>query len=123
DHNDKTIVNIETKNDEKPCDFTVKKHYTVPPELRLVLPDFMPEPDFSRRNLIAEKLERLDMLRRRQVLDVPEFYVGSVLAVSVSDEHAAKCSNRFVGICISRDDRGLRHHFTLRNVVDGFGEF
>lgn len=115
-------TNMEQIQKIKKCnDFVLKKRYTVPPELRLVLPDFMPEPDFSRRNPIAEKLERMDMLRRRQVIDIPEFYVGSIMAVTVSDEHATKCANRFVGICINRNDRGLRHHFTLRNVVDGYG--
>lgn len=52
-------------------------------------------------------------------LDIPEFYVGSVLAVTCSDPHAPKRTNRFVGICIERDQRGLMHTFTLRNVIDG----
>jgi len=61
------------------------------------------------------------MIRRRAVIDVPEFYVGSMLAVTVSDIQAPGKKNRFVGICIQRSRLGLRANFTLRNVVDGIG--
>ena len=43
---------------------------------RYVYPDFLPEPDWRRRDRIREKLERLDMYRRRSVMQIPEFYVG-----------------------------------------------
>jgi ribosomal protein L19 len=43
------------------------------------------------------------------------------MAVTVSDPYAPGKSNRFVGICTRRDDYGLRHHFTLRNTIDGLG--
>jgi len=43
------------------------------------------------------------------------------MAVTVSDPYAPVKSNRFVGICIRRDGYGLRHSFTLRNVIDGQG--
>ena len=43
------------------------------------------------------------------------------MAVTVSDPYSPGKVNRFVGICIRRDDYGLRHTFTLRNVVDGLG--
>lgn len=43
------------------------------------------------------------------------------MAVVVSDPYAPGKTNRFVGICIRRDGYGLRHTFTLRNVVDGLG--
>ncbi|KRY83741.1 39S ribosomal protein L19, mitochondrial, partial [Trichinella pseudospiralis] len=84
-------------------------------------PDFLPDPDFKRRNTLREKLERIDMLRRRQVLNIPEFYVGSILAVTLSVPYTKDRTNRFVGICIQRDFRGLRHFFTLRNVIDNEG--
>lgn len=64
-------------------------------------------------------MERKDMLARRTILDIPEFYVGSILAVTHSDIHAPGKSNRFVGICIYRQGSGLRASFMLRNVVDG----
>jgi len=61
------------------------------------------------------------MFRRRQQIDIPEFYVGSVLAVTSADPYAPTRRNRFVGICILRERHGLKHQFTLRNIVDGVG--
>lgn len=48
---------------------------------------------------MREKLERMDMLDRRTKIDIPEFYVGSILAVTSSDPHAAGKISRFVGKC------------------------
>jgi large subunit ribosomal protein L19 len=64
---------------------------------------------------------RADMLERRMNLDVPEFYVGSIVAVTLADPNMGNRQNRFLGICIRREREGLFHHFTLRNVVDGLG--
>jgi len=100
-------------------DEPVKGQRIVPQEFREVFPDFLPESNFERRHPIAEKLIRADMLRRRMNIDIPEFYVGSVLAVTCSDAYAPKRVNRFVGICIERDMRGLWHQFLLRNHLDG----
>lgn len=62
------------------------------------------------------------MLARRSKIDMPpEFYVGSVLAVTCSDPHAAGKTSRFVGICIDRQGCGLRAKFILRNVIDHQG--
>lgn len=61
------------------------------------------------------------MMKRRNVMEIPEFYVGSIMAVTASDPHAPGKQNRFVGICINRGEVGLRAHFTLRNVIDGQG--
>jgi len=58
------------------------------------------------------------MLNRRVHIDIPEFYVGSILAVTCSDQHAAGKTSKFVGICIDRDRCGLRARFILRNVID-----
>nr|CAG4638780.1 EOG090X0F2L [Cyclestheria hislopi] len=63
----------------------------------------------------------MDMIKRRSVLDVPEFYVGTIMAVTVSDPNATNKLNRFVGICIQRGGTGLRAWFILRNVVDKQG--
>lgn len=49
------------------------------------------------RNPVREKLERLDMIDRRTQIEIPEFYVGSILAVTSSDPHAAGKVSRFVG--------------------------
>ncbi|PRD27587.1 UNVERIFIED_CONTAM: mRpL19 [Trichonephila clavipes] len=38
--------------------------------------EFLPDPKFEFRNKVREKLERQDMLKRRAVIDIPEFYVG-----------------------------------------------
>ena len=46
---------------------------------------------------------------------------GSVLAVTSADPYAPSRRNRFVGICIQRERHGLKHQFTLRNIVDGLG--
>lgn len=65
--------------------------------------------------------ERKDMLARRSIIDIPEFYSGSVLSVTVSDPNAAGKVSKFVGICILREDVGLRATFTLRNNIDREG--
>ncbi|KAJ0172318.1 hypothetical protein K1T71_012291 [Dendrolimus kikuchii] len=90
-------------------------------EYRHAYPEFLPDPNPKWRNTLREKLERQDMLNRRKQIDIPEFYVGSILAVTISDPHAQGKSNRFVGICIERKGCGLRADFTLRNVVDHQG--
>lgn len=58
---------------------------------------------------------------RRTQIHVPEFYVGSIVAVTSSDPHSQGKVNRFVGICIDRDRSGLRANFILRNVIDNQG--
>lgn len=73
------------------------------------------------RNAVRERLERKDMLDRRMQIHIPEFYVGSIIAVTTSDQHSQGKTNRFVGICIDRDRPGLRANFILRNIVDHQG--
>lgn len=90
-------------------------------EYRHAYPEFLPDPKMTWRNSLREKLERSDMLKRRDKIDIPEFYVGSILAVTISDPHAQGKTNRFVGICIDRKGCGLRAEFILRNVVDHQG--
>ncbi|XP_011304778.1 39S ribosomal protein L19, mitochondrial [Fopius arisanus] len=93
----------------------------VPSQYRFVYPEFLPDPTPGFRNHLREKLERMDMMARRTVIDIPEFYVGSVLAVTYSEPHAPGKSNKFVGICIDRKGSGLRANFLLRNVIDNQG--
>lgn len=90
-------------------------------EMRHVYPEFLPDPKVEFRNMTRERLEREDMIARRVNIDIPEFYVGSILAVTSSDKHNPKEPNRFVGICISRSGCGLRSKFILRNVIDHQG--
>lgn len=92
-----------------------------PAEYRFIYPEFLPDPKIEFRNHIREKLERMDMLQRRNHIDIPEFYVGSILAVTSSDPHAAGKTARFLGICVQRKGCGLRAEFVLRNVVDNQG--
>ncbi|XP_018793096.1 PREDICTED: 39S ribosomal protein L19, mitochondrial [Bactrocera latifrons] len=93
----------------------------IPQNYRFIYPEFLPDPKVEWRNPVREKLERMDMLDRRTKIDIPEFYVGSILAVTSSDPHAAGKISRFVGVCIHRDRCGLRARFILRNVIDHQG--
>ncbi|XP_072393817.1 large ribosomal subunit protein bL19m [Diabrotica undecimpunctata] len=90
-------------------------------EYRHMYPEFLPDPKIEFRNTLREKLERNDMLARRAHINIPEFYVGSILAVESSDPHAPGKPHRFVGICIQRTGCGLRAKFILRNIIDHQG--
>ncbi|XP_013102226.2 large ribosomal subunit protein bL19m [Stomoxys calcitrans] len=92
-----------------------------PTTYRFIYPEFLPDPKVEWRNPIREKLERMDMIDRRTQIEIPEFYVGSILVVTSSDPHAAGKISRFVGICIQRERCGLRARFILRNVIDEQG--
>lgn len=94
---------------------------SVPLNYRYMYPEFLPDPNPIHRNKLREKLERRDMLARRSNIEIPEFYVGSILAVTHSDIHAPGKTNRFLGICIQRKGCGLRAAFILRNVIDKLG--
>ena len=54
-------------------------------DFRFIFPEFLPDPNPAFRNPLAEKLQRQDLLSRRNILEIPEFYVGSYMAVTVSD--------------------------------------
>lgn len=51
---------------------------------RAVYPEFLPGPKPEYRNRLREKLERQDMLSRRSVMPIPEFYVGESLFIALS---------------------------------------
>ncbi|CAP33285.1 Protein CBR-MRPL-19 [Caenorhabditis briggsae] len=86
-----------------------------------IYPDFLQSPVWNRRNALKEELERQDMLERRMNIDIPEFYVGSIVAVTSSDRNLGSKEHRFVGICIRREKEGLLHQFTLRNTIENIG--
>uniref|UniRef100_A0A183BY13 Large ribosomal subunit protein bL19m n=1 Tax=Globodera pallida TaxID=36090 RepID=A0A183BY13_GLOPA len=88
---------------------------------KISYPDFLPSQVWDRRDPLFEQLLQADMSQRRMVLDIPEFYVGSVMAVTMSDPNTLNKQHKFVGICIRREKQGLQHTFTLRNVIDGLG--
>ncbi|KAI4882676.1 hypothetical protein NFI96_030887 [Prochilodus magdalenae] len=98
---------------------SLRRTSTGPPQSRFLSPEFIPPR--QRTSPVKFAIERKDMIQRRKVLNIPEFYVGSILAVTMSDPHAAGNTNRFVGICIQRSGKGLGATFILRNVVDGQG--
>ncbi|RWS14950.1 39S ribosomal protein L19: mitochondrial-like protein [Dinothrombium tinctorium] len=112
-----------TRNCRSPRKSSFKQSVLTPQlsELRLLYPEFLPSNFPERRHKIKDLLEREDMLKRRTQVDLPSFYVGSILAVTVSDPYAAGKVSRFLGICISREGQGLRANFTLRNIIDGEG--
>ncbi|XP_021467172.2 39S ribosomal protein L19, mitochondrial [Oncorhynchus mykiss] len=86
---------------------------------KFLSPEFIPPR--QRINPLKFAIERKDMIQRRKVLNIPEFYVGSVLAVTMADPHASGKTNRFMGICIQRGGHGLGATFVLRNIIDGQG--
>lgn len=100
------------------------KEYALPDdlaEMRHKFSEFLPVDNLLFRHPITSKLEREDMLARRSQIEIPEFYVGSILSVTVSDPNAPGKTSRFVGICIARDTQGLRATFTLRNYIEHEG--
>ncbi|XP_042359744.1 39S ribosomal protein L19, mitochondrial [Plectropomus leopardus] len=97
----------------------IDKTQTVASLRKFLSPEFIPPR--QRTNPLKFTVERKDMIRRRKVLDIPEFYVGSILAVTMADPHASGKVNRFVGICIQRGGSGLGATFILRNIIDGQG--
>ncbi|XP_063771334.1 large ribosomal subunit protein bL19m [Pseudophryne corroboree] len=86
---------------------------------RFLSPEFIPPR--CRKDPLVFYVERQDMIERRKVITIPEFYVGSILAVTMSDPHASGKPNRFVGLCIQRSGKGLGATFLLRNIIDGQG--
>ncbi|KAG7256508.1 hypothetical protein CRUP_030181 [Coryphaenoides rupestris] len=97
----------------------VDKTQTVASLRKFLSPEFIPPR--QRTNPVKFFIERKDMIRRRKVLNIPEFYVGSILAVTMTDPHAPGKNNRFVGICTKRGGKGLGATFVLRNIIEGQG--
>ncbi|XP_008051483.1 39S ribosomal protein L19, mitochondrial [Carlito syrichta] len=89
------------------------------PERRFLSPEFIPPR--GRTNPLKFQIERKDMLERRKVLNIPEFYVGSILRVTTADPYAKGKTNQFLGICIQRSGKGLGATFILRNTIEGQG--
>jgi len=94
-------------------------------EYRFAYPEFLPDPEPKFRNATKEMLERQDMLKRRENTSLPEFYVGSIVAVTTSiypeQQEANVKENRFVGIVIDRGGSGLSSWIVVRNVISGVG--
>ncbi|XP_075419179.1 large ribosomal subunit protein bL19m [Tenrec ecaudatus] len=86
---------------------------------RFLSPEFIPPR--GRTDPLKFLIERKDMLERRKVLHIPEFYVGSILRVTTADPYASGKSSQFLGICIQRSGKGLGATFILRNTIEGQG--
>jgi len=92
-------------------------------DYRFAYPEFLPDCDRKYRNHTRELLERKDMLARREKVMIAEFYVGSVVAVTIANPptQGPEKELRFVGIIIDRGGTGLRAWIIVRNVIDGLG--
>ncbi|KYM87311.1 39S ribosomal protein L19, mitochondrial [Atta colombica] len=110
----------ESQNNKIP-EQNIEQKKVISDKYRFIYPEFLPDPDPKYRNSLREKLERMDMMARRIHVAIPEFYVGSVLAITYSEPHAPGKVNKFVGICIERKGSGLRAICVLRNVVNNQG--
>ncbi|CAI9548394.1 unnamed protein product [Staurois parvus] len=112
-------------SDDEPTKFQppVKPQFVVKQvsqaQRRFLSPEFIPPR--CRRDPLCFQIERDDMIERRRLFNIPEFYVGSILAVTMSDPHAGGKLHNFVGICIQRSGKGLGATFVLRNVIEGQG--
>jgi len=89
--------------------------------LLYTIPELVPTTYWGHRDSVRETLELVDLAKRRAVLKIPEFYVGSIMSVTVADEMSPTKQTKFVGICVEKAEPGLRHRFTLRNVIDDQG--
>ncbi|KAM5164301.1 large ribosomal subunit protein bL19m [Mantella aurantiaca] len=86
---------------------------------RFLSPEFIP--NRCRKDPLYFQIQRDEMIKRRSTFTIPEFYVGSILAVTMSDPLAGGKLHRFVGICIQRSGHGVGATFVLRNVIEGQG--
>lgn len=75
--NDAPAESIQTKTNEK-REFKQFKP-KIPANYRFVYPEFLPDPRLQYRNPIREKLERIDMLRRRYFTTIRIHSIDSFL--------------------------------------------
>ena len=54
-------------------------------DFRFAYPEFLPDCDRKYRNHTRELLERRDMIARRENVMIPEFYVGSIVGVTIAN--------------------------------------
>ena len=65
-------------------------------DYRFAYPEFLPDPERVYRNGLREKLERQDMLARRENCVLPEFYVGSIVAVTTTKSQVEGPCNYYI---------------------------
>ena len=74
-------------------------------DLLYTVPELVPTTYWGHRDSVREALERVDLAKRRATTKIPEFYVGSLLSVTVADNLSPTKQTKFVGICISKVGR------------------
>ena len=80
-------------------------------EYRFAYPEFLPDPEILHRNNLREKLERQDMLARRENVTLPEFYVGSIVAVTTSKSQADNSSKLSPGHCEKQNSLSIENFY------------
>ena len=78
-----------------------------PTHMLYTIPELLPTTYWGHRDSVREALERVDLAKRRGVLKVPEFYVGSIMSVTVADDMSPTKQTKFVGICIEKVGDGV----------------
>jgi len=121
-----TSSGSETKTDDRPetedsKDSKKESNRLASTDLLYTIPEVVPTTFWGHRDSVRESLERVDLFKRRAAFKIPEFYVGSILSVTVADNLSPTKQTKFVGICIAKGEPGLRHRFVLRNVIDDQG--
>jgi len=84
---------------------------------KLMAPEYI-SPQQQAPHSLWKRLVRQDCLRRRQHVDIPEFYPGSILAIVYADKFAPDKKLRFVGRVLHMTGFGTNHKILMRNIVD-----
>ncbi len=71
-------------------------------------------------NLIKQ-LEKEQINKAISISKIPVFKTGDVLSVKTLSSKTEKRKQNFLGICISRKNKGLNSSFTIRNIMSGEG--
>ncbi|KAJ9595120.1 hypothetical protein L9F63_013595 [Diploptera punctata] len=87
----------------------IQTSVAIPLECRFIYPEFLPDPKMEFRNNVREKLERMDMMNRRAQIDIPEFYVGSIMAVTLSK---STCTRKIKNVI---DHQGVEVFYEMYN--------
>jgi len=106
-------VEIEGQKDEN----TVLEPIRGRENRKLMAPEYI-SPQYQKSKTLWKKMVRQDCLRRRNQIDLPEFYPGSIVAVTYADKYAANKTLRFVGRVLTVQGFGTNHRFLVRNIVD-----
>uniref|UniRef100_A0A8D0L2D0 Large ribosomal subunit protein bL19m n=1 Tax=Sphenodon punctatus TaxID=8508 RepID=A0A8D0L2D0_SPHPU len=79
------------------------------------------KPEVMERRFLSPEFIPPQQRTKEKVLNIPEFYVGSIVSVTTAVPYASGKKRKFVGICIQRPGKGLSATFVLRNVIEEQG--